>query len=230
VKPTASESPTRPVGRPRASQKELTDDSREEVLTAAAQLFEANGFTATTTEAIAAAAGLSEASLFHYFDRKQDIMVELLGRAVRPTLKVVRQNRLELYEPDVAVWQLVHMDVSILCRGPSNVGALQLLPEVRTSEFDWYWRRRHQLFRVYTDHIARGFVAGVFTEGDPRTAGELVFGLVESVIIARPQFRRRTSTPFEVADASLRICGVPAARIREVASTPIALEGFEQES
>ena len=132
MEPTASEPPTRPVGRPGAGHKghkKLSDDVREEILTAAAQLFEANGLTATTTAAIAAAAGLSEASVFHYFDRKQDIMVELLGRAVRPTLKVVRQNRLELYEPDVAVWQLVHMDVSILCRGPATLAHSNCCPK-----------------------------------------------------------------------------------------------------
>jgi hypothetical protein len=51
-----------------------------------------------------------------------------------------------------------------------------------------------------------------------------VFGLVECVIIARPQFRRRTGTPAAMAYASLGVCGVPTERIRRISSTVTALE------
>jgi AcrR family transcriptional regulator len=193
---------------------------RERILAAAAGHFEAHGFTATPVEAIATDSGVALAEILDYFPRKEDILLELLGEAVRPQLKAVRQIGLERYEPDAALWQLVAMDVANLCRGPHNYGALQLLPEAKGSEFDWYWRRRHQLFRVYSDQIARGFVSGAFVEGEPRTTSELVFGLVESVILARPQFRRRSTTPAVMADAALRICGVADARLRLIAASP----------
>jgi AcrR family transcriptional regulator len=224
VDPNELEAVARSAGRPRAVHRDLSLNVREEILTAAAGLFEANGYTATSTSSIAGVAGLRQASLFHYFARKQDILLELLARTVRPTLKAVRQNRLEQFDPDVALWQLVHMDVANLCQGPHNLGALQLLPEARGPEFEWYWRRRYQLFRVYSDQVARGFVSGAFSQGDPRTTSEVVFGLVESVIIARPQFRRRTSTPVAIADAALGVCGVPVEQIRRVAGTPAAPE------
>jgi AcrR family transcriptional regulator len=208
----------RPLGRSRVADSPA-DPVREGILNVAANLFEVNGFSATSVEAIANAAGLSPGSVVDHFTRKEDILLELLGQAVRPTLKAVRQTRLEQHDPDVALWQLVSLDVAIICRGPRNVGALQLLPEARGPEFAWYWRRRHQLFRVYADQIARGFLSGVFTLGEPQTASEVVFGLVESVIIARPQFRRRTSTPAVLADASLSICGVSAERIRQIATS-----------
>lgn len=190
---------------------------REEILAAAASRFERSGFTATSMEDIAGVAGLTSTALHDLFERKEDILLELLAKAVRPQLKAVRQIGLERYEPDAALWQLVAMDVANLCRGPQNFGALQLLPEARAPEFDWYWRRRHELFRVYSDQIARGFVSGAFTQGEPRTTSELVFGLVESVILARPQFRRRSTTPAVMADAALRICGVDESRFRLLA-------------
>jgi AcrR family transcriptional regulator len=224
VDPITPHKPVRPVAAPGVVPGDAPDDVRDEILTAAAGLFSTYGFTATSTDAIATSAGVGRDSLLHHFARKQDILLELLGRTVRPTLKAVRQNRLEQYEPDVALWQLVYMDVANLCRGPNNLGALQLLPEVRGEEFAWYWRRRHELFRVYTDHIARGFVSGAFTLGQPRVAGEVVFGLVESVIIARPQFRRRIGTPAAIADASLGVCGVPTERIRTISGAPTSLE------
>jgi hypothetical protein len=81
------------------------------------------------------------------------------------------------------------------------------------------------LFRVYVRQIARGCDSGDFPRADPDTTGEVVFGLVESVITARPNFRRRAATPVVIADAALRVCGVAPSRVRAVARTSHALEG-----
>ena len=206
----------RPVGRPRAVPQLAPVDVREEILSAAAGLFETYGYTATSTRVIATEVGLRQASLFHYFAHKDDILSELLDRTLRPTLEGVRRHPLEEYEPDLALWLLVRADVDNLCRGPHNLGALQLLPEVRDPQFEWFWRRRRRLFRTYARQIARGVASGTFAEADRRTAADVVFGLVESVITADESFRRRASTPNVVADASLRICGVAPGRVRAV--------------
>jgi AcrR family transcriptional regulator len=198
---------------------------REEILMAAAGLFEAHGYTATSTHAIANEVGLRQASLFHYFARKEDMLTELLDRTLRPTLDAVRNDPRMRSRPDVALWSLTCTDTANLCQGPMNLGALQLLPEVRGPQFEWFWRRRHQLFRVYVRQIARGCENGDFLRADPNTTGEVVFGLVESVITARPHFRRRATTPVVIADAALRICGVTPSRVRAVARTSRALEG-----
>jgi AcrR family transcriptional regulator len=208
----------RPVGRPRAVPRDLSCDVREEILTAAAGLFEAGGYTATSTRSIADQVGLRQASLFHYFARKQDILSELLDRTVRPTLEYVRRVALSDYDADVALWLLVHTDVANLCRGPHNLGALQLLPEARHTEFEWFWRRRRQLFRIYTRQIARGMAEELFLPADPLTTSEVVFGLVESVIMARPEFRKKSTTPPVLASAALRVCGVTPARIRRAST------------
>ena len=215
-KPTPVRAVPRPVGRPRVVPQLRPADVREEILNAAAGLFETYGFTATSTRAIATEVGLRQASLFHYFARKDEILSELLDRTLRPTLEGVRRHHLEEYEPDLALWLLVRADVANLCRGPHNLGALQLLPEVQDPQFEWFWRRRHQLFRIYARSIARGCASGAFAEADRRTAADVVFGLVESVITADQPFRRRSTTPDVIADASLRICGVSPGRVRAI--------------
>jgi AcrR family transcriptional regulator len=204
----------RPIGRPRVIPKELTGDVREEILAAAAALFERDGYTSTSTRAIGVAVGLRQASLFHYFARKEDLLTELLDRTLRPTLEFARRVSLEGMEADAALWLLTREDVTNLCRGPHNLGALQLLPEVRGPQFAWFWRRRQQLFRVYLSQISRGIATGLLPQADSDTTGELVFGLVESVITARPQLRRRITTPTVIADGALRLGGVRHARIR----------------
>lgn len=208
----------RPVGRPRAlPQRQPADDVREEILDAAVRMFEEQGYTTTSTRAIAAEVGLRQASLFHYFGRKEDILMELLDRTLRPTLEAVRRNHLDDYDADLALWLLVRADVANLCRGPHNLGALQLLPEVQGPQFAWFWRRRRALFRIYARQIARGRTSGVFAETDGPNAAHVVFGLVESVITAEDSFRRDPNTPEVMADAALRVCGVTPNRVRAAA-------------
>jgi AcrR family transcriptional regulator len=215
----------RPIGRPRAVPSTLVGDVREEILATAAGLFEHHGYTATSTRAIADAVGLRQASLFHYFARKEDILTELLDRTVRLTLRGARLMSLDALEADVALFLLSELDVYNLCQGPHNIGALQLLPEVRGPQFDWFWRRRRQLFNVYTANIERGIADGSLPRADAMTTGDLVFGMVESVITARPQFRRRRTTPMVIATNALRVCGVPERRILRIERTahPIRL-------
>ncbi len=106
----------RPVGRPRATPGYPSEDVAEEILMAAAELFAENGFTTTSTRAIADAVGLRQASLFHYFARKEDMLIELLDRTVRPTLDVVHRLKLENYDPELALWHLIRVDTTNLCR------------------------------------------------------------------------------------------------------------------
>jgi AcrR family transcriptional regulator len=204
--------------------KALVGDVREEILTVAAALFERDGYASTSTRAIGIAVGLRQASLFHYFGRKEEILTELLDRTLRPTLEFARRYSLEDLEADLALWLLVREDVSNLCRGPHNLGALQLLPEVKGLQFQWFWRRRRQLFTEYSALIATGFAEGSLPIASTGTTTDLVFGLVESVITARPPVRRRESTPVAIADGALRLCGVRAARIRAMPALADRLE------
>jgi len=204
----------RPVGRPRVVPNEKGGDARAQILATAAALFEKDGYTATSTRAIALAVGLRQASLFHYFARKEEILTELLDQTLRPTLEYARRHSLGSLEADVALWFLTREDAGNLCQGPHNLGALQLLPEVRGPQFAWFWRRRRQLFKEYMGHIDRGVTEELFAPGEPETLSDLVFGLVESVITGRPQMRRRASTPSDIANGALRLCGVRSSRIR----------------
>jgi AcrR family transcriptional regulator len=215
---------TRPVGRPRVDPRELSVDVSEEILAVAAGLFETYGYTATSTRAIAVEVGLRQASLFHYFARKQDILAELLDRTLRPALELNARIGLNDYDADTALWLLVEADVANLCQGPFNLGALQLLPEARDPQFSWFWRRRRQLFKVYETQIERGISSGLLPRADITDTPDMVFGLVESVITARPRVRKLSHTPVLMADAALRICGSTDARIRRAAKSLQVLE------
>jgi AcrR family transcriptional regulator len=213
-----------PVGRPRAEPHSSGVDPREEILAAAADLFGTAGYTATSTRAIADAVGLRQASLFHYYPRKEAILGELLDRTVRPTLDLTRRLAEAQLGPAATLWVLAERDATNLCLRPHNLGALQLLPEAHAAQFGWFWRRRQRLFTFYRLQIREGTEAGVFPAGGLKSAADLVFGLVESVITARPSVRADRAVPASVADAALRVLGVPPAQLRQAQQRGLLFE------
>jgi AcrR family transcriptional regulator len=64
----------------RQRSRERLEERERIILDAAARLFASSGFHATSTRRIAAAAGVSEGTVFHYFRSKNDLMLGILDR------------------------------------------------------------------------------------------------------------------------------------------------------
>jgi AcrR family transcriptional regulator len=62
------------MARPRSAS---FDDQREQIFAAAAQLFATRGYTAATMNELAAACGVSKATLYHYVRDKQDLLLQI---------------------------------------------------------------------------------------------------------------------------------------------------------
>lgn len=57
----------------RRTQRERSDATTAELLSAARELFAQDGYAATSLDAIAAAAGVTKGALYHHFDSKRDV-------------------------------------------------------------------------------------------------------------------------------------------------------------
>lgn len=210
-------------GRPRArgpSTSGLTTE--QDVLVAAARLFCDVGYGSTSTYAIARSAGISQATLYHYFSGKHAILLQLLLDTVEPSVRYATALA-ERDEPaDVRLWALCAFDVVLLLSGDDNAGSLYLLPELGDERFAPFHAERTRLRQVY-----RGLVEEVSASGDasaPDRTG-LVFGLVESVILRRrsePDLDAGEVAPL-IADAALRLLGVSARGRRGARSQAVGL-------
>ncbi|MFZ3592402.1 helix-turn-helix domain-containing protein [Streptomyces sp. BH104] len=204
---------SRRVGRPRAQERPASGlEPRDEVLGAAAELFITRGYTATSTRAVAEQAGLRQASLYHYFDGKEAILAALLEGTVRPSLEIARDlvARTEA-AAEARLWALCHCDVMLLCRGPHNLGALYLLPEVQTERFAAFHQVRAELKAAYGELLAGTEPGSALGAEDLELRTDLVFGLSESVILIRRTAPDRDPGALAeaTADAALRITGAP---------------------
>ena len=208
-------SPSPPTaGRPRSGARRLpAATAREEILDAAAELFAERGYAATSTRLIAETVGIRQASLYYHFASKEQILAELLEDTVRPSLAYAEQLAGRPGEPAAALHDLVVYDVGVLLGARWNIGMLYALPEIATEPFARFRHDREQLRRDYrrlADAAAPADAGDPGRTGYPGLRGDLVFGLVESVIVMRRDLPGRA--PAEalqraVAAAALRIVG-----------------------
>ncbi|ROO87803.1 TetR family transcriptional regulator [Actinocorallia herbida] len=208
----------RGVGRPRAVERAVTGLSpREEVLSAAAELFTVRGYTATTTREVAERAGIRQASMYHYFKGKEAILAELLESTVRPSLEAARALAAADAPAGARLWALCRSDVALLCSGPHNLGALYLLPEA--DRIEGFAELRAALKHAYADLLAP------LTTGlpDRDVRADLVFALVEAVILIRRDRPDADVLAEATADAALRVAGVPEADLPALRTTALAL-------
>jgi AcrR family transcriptional regulator len=198
------------AGRPRlhdARRPGLT--ARDEILDAAGELFTTMGYTGTSTRTIAESVGIRQASLYHYFKTKDDILCALLSQTVSPTLAFI--PTLLGAQPALTAAEHLHalaaFDGEQLLSGRWNLGALYLLPELRDARLEPFWSDRERL-RLHYLALSRAVVEQT---GVHEAAADLPFRLVESLVNmwSVPSGPQRDELPFHVADACLRVLGIP---------------------
>ncbi|QKT06429.1 TetR/AcrR family transcriptional regulator [Gordonia sp. X0973] len=167
-------------GRPRLVEpRRDAASARDEILDAAAELFTGRGFTATSTRMIAEAVGIRQASMYHYFSTKADILAALLQTTVAAPLQRARELLDSDGPPLDRLLQLARDDADGLARSRWNLGALYLLPELGDEEFAGFRADRRELAQAYQELAAQ-------VVGDPADKRSLLpFRLVESLIMMR---------------------------------------------
>jgi AcrR family transcriptional regulator len=84
----APDAPRRARGRPRKTDDERDDGNRRQaLLQAAARLFRQQGFAATSTRDIAAAAGMRSGSPFYHFENKEALLAGVMREGMQSALR-----------------------------------------------------------------------------------------------------------------------------------------------
>lgn len=82
-------------------------EKREQVVRAAAELFRAKGFRATTLADIAQAVGVDRASLYYYCESKEELLHEAVSGVTSANLEMIRGLRDSDLEPAEQISQLI---------------------------------------------------------------------------------------------------------------------------
>ncbi|NUS93060.1 MAG: TetR/AcrR family transcriptional regulator, partial [Nocardia sp.] len=171
-------------GRPRlAPRRRQGQTPRAEILDAAAELFTTNGYGSTSTRVIAEAVGIRQASLYHHFAAKDDILDALLGETVAAAAELAERLADRPEPAAVRLYVLARFDIGQLCDARWNIGALYFLPELRGERFARFRHRRDALRASY-ERLAEQVVIAAGPSGVPE-ARVLPFRSVETVIKIR---------------------------------------------
>ncbi|WP_307828645.1 helix-turn-helix domain-containing protein [Antrihabitans sp. YC2-6] len=193
-------------GRPRLEQRRRPGPTpRAEILDAAAELFTSRGYANTSTRRIADAVGIRQASLYHHFGTKDDILDALLAETIAEPIALAEWLLQNVGDPVAKLYALALFDTAQLCSSKWNLGALYLLPELRTERFESFRVRRDDL-RAHYAELAKAVIAAG-SEVD-EGAQYLPFRLVETVINMRSDDGTSPEhAPRLIPGAALRVIG-----------------------
>lgn len=183
--------------------------TRDDILEAAAQIIREKGFHGTSMQDIAEAVDLRKASLYHHFDGKQKILVELLDMALDILIEELEIVIKKQVPPDEKLRLAMHSYLN--CLAKYNDLASVLLLEHRSLEQKL--RKQHISRRDRYEVLWRGIIedgvsAGVFICDNPGLATKVVLGIANWTIMWYRQDGSLSATEIADQSASLILNGL----------------------
>jgi AcrR family transcriptional regulator len=139
---------------------------REDILVAAAKLFNEKGYTNTTMSDVARTAGLHQSSLYYWFRRKEMILQAILEINRLPVEFLERMAA----EPGPAaskLYRLIRFDTYQLCRSPFDITEVERQAEQQPDVFAKYWEDNQRLYEGVQKLLRVGMREGDLVAGDP---------------------------------------------------------------
>lgn len=162
----------------RPSARMPRDERRRQLLAHAKELFVTRGYQATTTEKIAAAAGVSEPVLYRHFESKKALFLEVLQEIRRATLERWHAETADLEHPVAKLRAIADMYLSTTREQALELRVMhRTLLETDDPEIADFLRSFYlDSEKLLAEIIAAGQQTGVFRRSiDPRVgAWELI--------------------------------------------------------
>lgn len=157
--------------------------TREEILIAAAQIFSQKGFHATSMQDIAQAVNLQKASLYHHVSSKQEILVDVLDRALNLLIERMQAVMALPLPPDEMLRQAVQVYLITLLEHRDLAAVLllehrSLIPDLHARHLP----RRDRFEQLWRDLIQHGLDQGVFCCTDPAMTTRALLGALHWTI------------------------------------------------
>lgn len=149
----------------RARTTEHRTPRKEEILDGAAELIAAHGFEAVSMADIAAAVGLSKTTLYHYFDRKEQILGTIVVTAIRELNEFVAAAVPATLAPDEKLIAFMEAQAEFFERRRTYFEVLLTqfgsLSDAQTRDAAVEWRVRYEnaIRRIVQEGVDKGVFA-----------------------------------------------------------------------
>jgi len=157
--------------------------TREDILDAAAQVFRQKGFHGASMSDIAEAVNLQKASLYHHVSSKQEILLELLDRALELLRDRISEIATKDLPADEKLRRMIHEYLQILTEN-TDLSAV-LLFEHRSLDRKQHSRHvpnRDQFESLWKNVIAEGVKVKCFQCDEPAVTARALLGIMNWTI------------------------------------------------
>src|SRR5262247_1351263 len=167
------------MGRQRRSSAPRPDTRRAEICRTAAQIFRDRGYDATSVSDVARALGLTKAGLYHYFDSKEALLLEIMTYGLERVRDEVVIPVRSIRDPEERLRQIVMRHARIATQGKGAVSLLgdeiRALPPVARKQIEEKMRVYIDLIRDTLDELK---AAGRLREVDTTVGAFSLVGMI----------------------------------------------------
>lgn len=185
------------------------EDGRRAILAAAARVFAARGYLATSIDAIADELGATKGRVYHYYRSKGEIFLDVVVHGMYDLLAAIEPLAVEKGVTAAERLRRMahrHAELMLIESQPQRVAVQAVenrrVPEVavhaETLQDIFDLRRRYE--RCFTHAIEEGIAAGEFTPQDASLASKAALGALNWIPIWFSPDRGAAATPEVVAD------------------------------
>jgi len=162
--PKLVDAPKRPPGRPRNSERDRPDQTRDQLLDASITLFARYGFDTVTTGQIAEAAGLTQSMVHYHFGTKTKLWEEAMRRLMRRRGRLFRVSPRDLagLSPLDKLKVLTRRLIEANAASPDHVRIVVYEATTRSPRLQWLVENFLAAgFGVFDDAVREAMDAGV---------------------------------------------------------------------
>ncbi|CAB4795284.1 unannotated protein [freshwater metagenome] len=175
---------------------------RSEILHEAAKIIASKGYASATVRDIADASGILSGSLYHHFDSKDQMLVEILQSMLSDITESYRRIADENRDPRDSVEELIVTGFQALDKWQVEIRILQndfpYLSEMK--KFDFIGAAHSEIESIWTSQLRRGVSDGTFQKNmNVGLAYRIIMGSILSA--GRWFVRGRTQTSLEIGRA-----------------------------
>lgn len=186
------------------ARRALVQERQKQILDAAARVFAAKGFDATTIRDVARAAGVSDGSIYLYFKNKQDLLVHLPRQFIQPPLEAFQAASMRADaappSPDKLLTFLVQNMVTLMTHNRELMRVLfTSLPMMDEATRATYMRQVPlYAMETFETYITAQQAAGNFrADIEPAIAARVLPGMMMFFLIVQEIFQPRDLPRFE---------------------------------
>ncbi len=157
--------------------------SRDDILRAAAQIFQEKGYHAASMQDIAEAVELKKGSLYHHVTSKQEILLALLDEALDLIIERLQAVEAKDLSPNQKLRQAMQAYLSFLAENRSLSSVLILEHKSLQPEFiDLHIPRRDRIEQIWREIIEEGVSCGELQSQQPALTAKALLGVLNWTI------------------------------------------------